>query len=148
MGVVLMGTNRTANHLAEQIGGGQYSNVTNFRAIEKLNLDALRGVTEGIKCEKQATTKGDMVDGLIVALDMIARHCGTKKYKKRVFVITDGERQTNYSQEDFKTIVQSMNETDTRLNVITLDFCEDLDEEEEEEEGAKPKASANETKAQ
>ncbi len=39
--------------------------------------------------EKQ--TGGDFVDGLVTALDMIDRHCGNKKYKKRVFLITDGE---------------------------------------------------------
>ncbi|TNV73932.1 hypothetical protein FGO68_gene16167 [Halteria grandinella] len=149
MGVVLMGTQKTDNHLADQIGGGQYANVTTFRAIEKLNLDALRSVTEGIACEDRAATKGDMVDGLIVAMDMMARHCGTKKYKRRIFVITDGERETKYDQDDFKTIASSMNETDTRLNVITLDFCEDLDEEDDEEEEPKPKApNPNETKPQ
>ena len=34
------------------------------------------------------------MDGMIVALDMLTRFCGTRKYKKRIFVITDGERQT------------------------------------------------------
>ncbi len=36
-----------------------------------------------------------------------------------------------------------MNETDARLNVITLDFCDDLaedEDEEEEQEGPKGKA--------
>ena len=46
-----------------------------------------------------------------------------------------------------------MNETDTRLNVITLGFCEDLededeDEEEEDEDVKMQKVNPNETKAQ
>ncbi len=46
-----------------------------------------------------------------------------------------------------------MNDTDTRLNVITLDFCDDLDEDEdedEENEAEKKKApvDSKETKAQ
>jgi len=56
-----------------------------------LNLDALRGIDE-INCADRAATKGDILDGLIVGMDMIARHCGTKKYKKRIFLITDGEK--------------------------------------------------------
>ena len=45
-----------------------------------------------------------------------------------------------------------MNGSDTRLNVITLDFCDDLaeeeDDEEEEEKKEKPKSKAKETKTQ
>jgi hypothetical protein len=35
---------------------------------------------------------------MLVALDLIDRHCGTKKYKKRVFLITDGESKTGTNQ--------------------------------------------------
>ena len=83
---------------------------------------------------------------------MLVRHCGTKKYKKRVFVITDGERETKYDKNELKQVIQTMNEQDARVNVITLDFCDDLaedDEDEEEEEGPrKIKQAAGETKAQ
>lgn len=97
------------------------------------------------------------MDGMIVAMDMIARHCGTKKYKKRIFVITDGEKEAKCSNEEKRQVIRSMNESDTRLNVITLDFCDDLAEDEDEEEDVqedgdkkmKPKDKhANETKAQ
>ena len=74
------------------------------------------------------------MDGLIVAMDMLQRHCGTKKYKKRIFVITDGEKAAKYDEKEKKSVIQNMNETDTRLNVITLDFCDDLAEDEEEED--------------
>ena len=52
-----------------------YRQIDNFEAEEKV-------------------TGGDLIDGLVTALDMIERHCGTKKYKKRVFLITDGETAT------------------------------------------------------
>jgi len=35
-------------------------------------------------------------------MDMMVRHCGDKKYKKRVFVITDGERETQYDPRELK----------------------------------------------
>lgn len=135
MGIVLVGTQETDNHLAEQFGKGQYTHVSVSRTIEKLNLDALRAL-DSVQCEDKAMAKGsgDVMDGLIVALDMVSRHCGAKKYKKRIFLITDGEKEAAIQAEDFKDVVKSMNETDTRLNVITLDFCDDLDDEEEEEE--------------
>lgn len=132
-------------------------NVTTFRAIEKLTLDALRCLDDVKAEEKPGTKGGDIMDGMIVAMDMIARHCGTKKYKKRIFVITDGEKEAKCSNEEKRQVIRSMNESDTRLNVITLDFCDDLAEDEDEEEDVqedgdkkmKPKDKhANETKAQ
>ena len=113
-------------------------------------MDALRSL-ENIQVSDKPTLKGDLVDGLIVGMDMMARHCGTKKYKKRVFLITDGEREAKVDKEEMRTIVDNMNTTDTRLNVITLDFCEDLaeDDEDEDEQAAAPaKINPNETKAQ
>ena len=67
-------------------------------------------------------------------MDELARTCGKKKYKKRIFLITDGEKETKYNKDELKQVIQSMNETDTRLNVITLDFCNDLEEDDEDEE--------------
>ena len=137
-GLVLVGSKKTDNHLNETLGTDQYQNVTAFRAIEKMNLDALRSI-DSIHVEKEHIKKGDIMDGLIVATDMIDRYCGTKKYKKRVFVITDGEKLANVKPNEMKQVVQNMNATDTRLNVISLDFCDELaedDEEEEEEDGA------------
>ena len=127
--------------------------MTAYRAIEKLNLDSLRSV-DGIQVEQKPLPRGDVMDGLIVAMDMIQRHCGTKKYKKRIFVITDGEKAAKYDEKEKKSVIANMNETDTRLNVITLDFCDELaeDEEEEEEEDAGTskgvKRVAKETQAQ
>ena len=94
------------------------------------------------------------MDGLIVATDMIDRHCGTKKYKKRVFVITDGEKLASFKPHEAKQVIANMNATDTRLNVISLDFCDELaeDDDEEEEEGenqaSQPKRVEKETKEQ
>jgi hypothetical protein len=93
------------------------------------------------------------MDGLIVGMDMITRHCGTKKYKRRIFLITDGERETKYSANELKTIVANMNQYETRLNVISLDFCNELAEDEDEDDeddqvDKKPKQDPNETKNQ
>ena len=152
MGIVLIGTKGSDNHLHEQFGKGQYENVTEFRAIEKLNLDSLRSV-DNVQVETKPQPRGDVMDGLIVGMDMLQRHCGTKKYKKRIFVITDGEKAAKYDETEKKSVIANMNETDTRLNVITLDFCDELAEDEEEEEDEndkKPgvKRVASETQAQ
>ena len=80
-------------------------------------------------------TGGDFIDGIVVALDMIDRHCGTKKYKKRVFLITDGEYQTKTTSEEVESLIGRLKDKDIRLNVISLDFGNELgiDEDDEEE---------------
>ena len=67
-------------------------------------------------------------------MDMLVRHCGERKYKKRVFLITDGERETKYDPAELRQVVMTMNDRDARLNVITLDFCDDLAENDEDED--------------
>ena len=48
--MVLIGTKGADNHLHEQFGKGQYENVTEYRAIEKLNLNSLRSL-DGLEVE-------------------------------------------------------------------------------------------------
>lgn len=48
------------------------------------------------------------MDGLIVAIDMLNNFCGTKKYKKRIFLITDGERETKYNLSELKSLIEAI----------------------------------------
>ncbi len=48
--MVLIGTKKTDNNLNTTLGKGQYENVTEFRALEKVNIDSLRSVDD-IKLE-------------------------------------------------------------------------------------------------
>ena len=100
-------------------------------------------------------TKGDMIDGMLVGLDLIERHCGNKKYKKRVFLITDGQSKTVTNQGEIQSLINQLNEKEIKLNVITLDFANELgqdsDEEEEDNDVEKveqPKPVIDETKEQ
>ena len=77
------------------MGKNQYENVTNFHQIEKINLEFFREIHE-ILPEKKATKGGDLMDALIVGMDQLMKHTGKKKYRRRVFLITDGEREAKY----------------------------------------------------
>lgn len=50
------------------MGDGQYENVTNFRQIEKINLEFFRQL-DNLEPEKKATKDGDLMDALIVGID-------------------------------------------------------------------------------
>jgi hypothetical protein len=80
VGLVLFGTKDTKNALNDKLGAEQYKNVTTFRHLDKIDLDFLRAVEgQGLRAEDKTTARGDLFDGLIVAMDMLTRHCGTKK---------------------------------------------------------------------
>ena len=82
-------------------------------------------------------------------MNMLERHCGTKKYKKRVFLITDGEKPIE-SRAFIPQVEQSMKDNNVRFNVIAIDFANEIGQEDDEdiEEKENEKAENIETKAQ
>ena len=88
--MVLYGTKETSNALADR-NRGQFKHVTTARTLSKIDQDFYRSLDNMEAEEENPIGGGTMVEGLCTALDMINTHCGTNKYKKRVFLITDGE---------------------------------------------------------
>ena len=101
-GMVLFGTSDTSNALADQFKG-QYENVTTCRTLSKIDLDFFRDMDD-YTAELDPQKSGDIMDGMIVSLDMLNRFCGTKKYRKRIFLITDGERATKTSKAELDSL--------------------------------------------
>lgn len=137
--MVLFGTEDTSNALADRYKG-QYQNVSTAHTISKVDQDLYRQLDNFEAAE--SATGGDLIDGLVTALDMIERHCGTKKYKKRVFLITDGETATQTNTEEINNLIDKLNEKGIRLNIIALDFANELGEDEsDQEEESRPSAT-------
>lgn len=65
---------------------------------------------------------------------MIDRYCEARKYKKRVFLITDGEHPTQTNKDEIKSLIEKFNEKGIRLNVITLDFANELGQQDSDSE--------------
>ncbi len=65
---------------------------------------------------------------------MLDLFCGTKKYRKRLFLITDGEADSGKNGVSDPSMIQLMQERDIRLNVITLDFANELGQDESDED--------------
>lgn len=75
---------------------------------------------------------------------MLVKFCGTRKVRKRIFLITDGERASNFTEGDFNTISKTIKENDVKLNAITLDFCNELGEEDSDKDEDKDTVKAGE----
>ena len=105
-------------------------NVATRRTLKKIDLEFVRDLASFVPNSSPVTTKGgDMVEGLWVAVEMIKKHCGTKKYKKRIFLMTDGERPL--TSTDHRTLTEDMKKADIRFNVIAIDFADDEEESKE-----------------
>jgi len=135
---VLFGSEQSENQLHDTLGG--YDNIVVERQLSPSNLEFLRHM-DTIKPTSQT---GDWIDALIVAIDMLAKHCQKRKYNKRIFLITDGQSKTA-DTEDLKEVVNNLKEAEIKLNVIALDFCNDLQYDSPEE---RANASENETPIQ
>jgi hypothetical protein len=132
LGLVLYGTKETSNALADR-NKGSFTHVTTARTLTKIDQDFYRSL-DNLEAEEENPMSGNLVDGLCTALDMINSHCGTKKYKKRVFLITDGEFPLQSNNAEMQSLIKEFNEKGIRLNVITLDFGNDLYDNDSDEE--------------
>jgi len=88
--MVLFGTRETSNAPADR-NAGHCSNVSTVRTLKKIDLDFFRDI-ETFTAEEEPVDGGSMIDALEVALDMLEKFCGKRKYRKRLFMITDGEK--------------------------------------------------------
>ena len=136
VGLVLFGTEGTDNRLQDVFKeDDQYTNVTTARELQNVDLDFFRFV-QNIQTTPAAVSapQGDMIDALVVGIDMLTRFVGTKKYKKRIFLVTDGEKKANIKNEQLNTIIETINAHGVKLNCITMDFCNELEESEDEDD--------------
>ena len=91
-GMVLFGTAETSNALDDR-NSGHCAHVKTVRTLAKIDLDFFRDITTFAPEEEPVMTDGGTImDALDVSLDMLERFCGKRKYRKRLFLITDGEK--------------------------------------------------------
>lgn len=110
--LVLFGTPDTNNRMHELYGDStHYGNISVVRTPGQVDLDFFRQV-QGIQATPtgQQPQGGDMIDALIVGLDVLVSFCGTRKYKKRIFLITDGEKKAALDQDELQKLIDNIND--------------------------------------
>ncbi len=84
IGVVGVGTDDTSN---DMMGDESYKNIAVLQPITQILMGELRSLSAKLKPSR--TDEADVLSGIIIAVDMIMKHCKKLKYKKRVVVITN-----------------------------------------------------------
>ncbi|KAF8985542.1 ATP-dependent DNA helicase II subunit 2 [Entomortierella lignicola] len=134
--VVLVGSDLTNNDLASvDENGADYQFVDVIQPISVASLDLMKGVQNDVKLGE---TMGDCMDGLIVALDMMAKFCKKLKYEKKIYILTDACAEIN--SEGLEQITSTLTNDGIQLNVIGTDF----DTEGEEPKVKSPMQAQNE----
>lgn len=106
----------TDNQLNEEQGEGEYSNVSVLSSIDIADLQMCEKLrTLQPSCRKE--TKVDILDGLIVALDLLFRRTDNKKYEKRLLVITDAATKIQ-DASDIESVVQMIQNMDVKLQIM------------------------------
>ncbi|KAF1323366.1 Atp-dependent dna helicase, partial [Globisporangium splendens] len=125
-----------------------YRNVSILWSIDTPTLHMCERLRELKPASESSDTKVDILDGLIVALDLLFRRTEGKKYEKRLLVITDAaERITDAA--DVESVVQMIQNMDVKLQIIGIDFTnttDDVKKEEVQPDGMKPEDSGHDVK--
>lgn len=108
-GVVTFGDNRTQNELNKTQGG--YEGVQEVVAMGRPDDLVLLSLQNLLQVGSQP---GDLIDGIIVAQDILIRTHGGKAFNKVMLILTDGETKVE-GVEDLETILANM--------VATKNFC-------------------------
>ncbi|KAF4028831.1 Ku C terminal domain like [Phytophthora infestans] len=120
VGIVAYGSEDTDNQLNEEQGQGEYRNVQVVNSIDSPTLHMIKRLRE-LKPSKSEETKVDILDGIIVALDLLFRRTDGKKYDKRLLIITDAAAKIA-DAGDLESVVTMMQNMEVQLQVIGLDF--------------------------
>ncbi|RHY23346.1 hypothetical protein DYB32_009227 [Aphanomyces invadans] len=122
VGIVMYGTEGTDNQLNSD-DGNNYKNVTVLSSITPVSLDLAKQLQamEAASVE----TPADVLDGIIVALDLVIRRTDNKKYDKRLVVITDAATRIN-NPSDMEVVCTMIQNLETTKMRGSLEFGENL----------------------
>jgi hypothetical protein len=84
-----------------------------LQPLDVPTLDMVRGLSK-IRCDEE---EGDFLDAIIVGVQLIHARTQKKKYKKRIYLITDAANQVR-DYEQCQQIVDRMKELEIELYVM------------------------------
>jgi ATP-dependent DNA helicase 2 subunit 2 len=106
----------TDNQLNEEQGQDEYRNVEVVYSMDAPTLYMIKRLRQ-LKPATSEATKVDILDGMIVALDLLFRRTENKKYDKRLLVITDAAAKIA-DAGDLESVVTMMRNMEVKLQVM------------------------------
>lgn len=111
VGVLGLRTDETNNALQADDG---YENISVLQELGPMNMTDLQVLRPKIK--PSSTTEGDAISAIVVAVDMIAKVTKKLKYKRKIYLVTDGEAPVD--GDDFDDIAAKIKDTGIELTIL------------------------------
>lgn len=78
---------------------------------------------QGLKVSSSTSRlRGDFCDGIVVAADALYKRTSTKKYQRRIVLITDAEHKVQLDPQQLLVVLDSLRAMECRLEVIGINF--------------------------
>ena len=134
VGVIGLGTDGTSNELEDDEA---YQHISILQPLSQILMPDLRRLLAII--QPSNTDGGDDVSALILAINMIIKHCKQLKWKRKIVLVTNGTGPIDTDLENAKEIVKKICSDDIELVVLGVDF-DDAEYGYKEEGKSQPKA--------
>lgn len=135
IGVVGLGTDKTSNGMQGDEG---YDHISELQPIAQILMPQLQELPKLLRPSK--TDDRDVLSGIIIAVDMIMKHCKHLKYKKKIIVVTNATGQID--DDGIKDTAEQFKNNGIELVVLGIDF--DDPEYGVKEENKSPEKARNE----
>ncbi|KAI3632090.1 hypothetical protein MIR68_009926 [Amoeboaphelidium protococcarum] len=124
--IVLVGSQETRNHMASD---DEYQHIeTLFDGLDMADLKLLQSLDDDHLHGKVSDNSGDIIDGLIVAADLIIQKCKKLKYERRIYIFTDGQSSRWKVGDDPAQLAPTIIEHDIQCNFINCSSALDDNE--------------------
>ena len=120
LGIGLVGTNGTDNMVADEMGEGQYEHVSVVKKVAKATFSSLAAL-DAAAC---SGASGDLIDGVVVAVDAITKFVRNLKFGKRLVLVTDGHAFLGIEDGDVDQIAEGMASQAIRFTVLGVGLSE------------------------
>ena len=115
VGVVGLGTDRTQNQMS---GEDAYNHISVIQSISQITMEELRHIPQSLKTSN--TDNRDALSAVIIAVDMIMKHCRRLKYTKKIVLVTNGTGPID--DDDIESVAKEIKDNDIQLVVLGIDF--------------------------
>lgn len=115
VGIVGLGTDGTSNNMQDE---DSYRHISVLQPIAQILMPELRSLPKLLKPSK--TDDRDVLSGIIIAVDMMMKHCRHLKYKKRIVVITNATG--HIDADDIESTAEQFKSHGIELVILGIDF--------------------------
>ncbi|OQV05397.1 Ku70/Ku80 alpha/beta domain-containing protein [Cladophialophora immunda] len=116
VGVVGLGTDDTDN---EMQGDPSYRHISVLQPVAQILMAELQNLPRLLK--PSGTDDRDVLSAIIIAVDMMMRHCKHLKYKKKIVVITNATG-SPIDDDDIESTAEQFKSNNIELVVLGVDF--------------------------